>query len=561
MLPDMLAEARPRIEDGTFPEFWKQLNRIAGCTRPIRLSGHINHVDTATGEIRPHFDSATKPDGTILIPCGNRRASVCPSCSWTYAGDAWQIVHAGLAGGRDVPDSVTDHPGLFVTVTAPSFGQVHTRNAAKGQPARTCHRRRGLCPHGNPIGCLRTHRDEDDPMLGQALCLACYDFAGAVLWNATAPRLFKRTVDLAYRRLAAHVGLPILGYTRRDGTRRIGVRDLVRISYVKVAEGQARCLIHYHAVLRLDGVDRDDPDAWPEPPTWATGKLLASCWRWAVDRAREPCPNPAGAGQNDARWGEQHDEKYLVVAGGAELDDHTALAGRLDAGTVGNYLAKYVTKDLGAGSALARPIRSTADLFGVLPYLTPHQAAMVQTAWDLGGRLHVEGLRLRHTATKDLGGGALDRPIQTTADLHAALASLTPRQAAKAQSAWNLGERLHVTGLRLRANAHQYGFRGHWLTKSRRYSTTFGACRQARRDWARTHDGAGNPRTPLDAWNRPLEDDTGDEVIAIGDWTFEGAGYRLPGDAQLAAMAADLARIQREAARDAAREARAAAHA
>ncbi|ADP84830.1 replication initiator [Pseudofrankia inefficax] len=495
--PALTPETAARRADGTLEAFRAQLDRVAGCTRPIRLSGWSGQADTRTGEIRRTFDSATQPDGTILIPCGNRRASVCPSCSYTYAGDAWQIVHSGLTGGRGVPAEVAEHPGLFVTVTAPSFGMVHTRNAGKGRPARTCHRLSGTCPHGQPVGCWRTHDDPADPLLGQALCLACYDLTGAVLWNATAARLWKRTVDLAYRRMAAQVGMPALGYTRRDGTRRVGLRDLIRISYVKVAEGQQRALIHYHAVMRLDGFDRDNPDAWPPPPAWATGKLLAACWRWAVERAREPCPSPTGAGAHDARWGEQHDEQHIAVDGGAELDGDTTMTGRrLSPQAVGNYLAKYTTKSVADGGALDRPIRKTADLFAVLPFLNPHQAAMVKTAWTLGGRRHLEALRLR-------------------------------------------------------ANAHQYGYRGHWLTKSRRYSTTFGACRQERRDWNRTHDSAGNPRTPLDAWNRPLENDTGDEVIALGSWRFEGAGYRLAGDAQLAAMAADLARSRREAARDA----------
>ena len=480
---DVAAEAGPRIADGSLGAFWDQVNRVAGCARPIRLSGHKDQVDTATGEIRRVLDSATLPDGTILIPCGNRRASVCPSCSWTYAGDAWQIVHAGLAGGRGLPTSVAEHPGLFVTLTAPSFGKVHSRNAGDREKARTCHPRRGVCPHGNPIGCLRKHDDHDDPLLGQALCLSCYDYAGAVIWNATAARLYKRTVDLWYRRIAHQIGVPLTGGTRKDGSVRVGIRELVQLSYVKVAENQARCLIHFHGILRLDGYS-PIPGDYPPPPDWATGKLLAAAWRWAVDRAREPCPTPTGAGLVDARWGREHNEKHIGVAGGAELTPDAVV----------NYLPKYVTKDLHESGALSRPIRTTEDLFGVLPFLNAHQAAMVQAAWSLGGRRHLADIRLR-------------------------------------------------------ANAHQYGYRGHWLTKSRRYSTTFGACRQERRDWQRTHDRSGNPRTPLDAWGRPIEADTGDEVIEIGSWRFEGAGYRLPGDAQLAAMAADMARSRREAAR------------
>ncbi|WP_052710895.1 replication initiator [Pseudofrankia sp. DC12] len=501
---DLLEEARPRIADGSLAAFRVQLDRIAGCTRPIRISGRSLHVDLRTGEIRPFFESATQPDGTILIPCGNRRASVCPSCSWTYAGDAWQIVHTGLAGGRGIPEAVIDHPGLFVTVTAPSFGPVHTRNAKHGQDARTCHRLKGFCPHGKPRGCWAVHDAKDDPQLGQALCLDCYDYLGAVIWNAIAARLFKRTVDLCYRRLAHIVGVPLTSGIRKDGSRRVGIRELLRISYVKVAEMQARSLIHFHGILRLDGFS-PIPGDYPPPPDWATGKLLARAWRWAVEQVSEPCPTPAAAGLAAARWGEQHHERHLTVAGGVELDDTTTVIpdGPLSARAVGNYLAKYVTKGVTDSGVLDQPIRTSDDLRLVLPLLTGHQAAMVRTAWYLGG------------------------PVLPL-----------PGQPARA-----------LAELRLRQNAHQFGFRGHWLTKSRVYSLTFGACRTERREWQRTHDAKGNPRTPLDAWGRPLEADTGDEVLTIGEWRFEGAGYRLSGDAQLAAMAADLARSRREAAR------------
>jgi len=59
-------------------------------------------------------------------PCGNRRESVCPPCSQVYKRDARQLVKAGLAGGKGVPESIAAHPCVFATLTAPSFGPVHT---------------------------------------------------------------------------------------------------------------------------------------------------------------------------------------------------------------------------------------------------------------------------------------------------------------------------------------------------------------------------------------------------------------------------------------------------
>ncbi|MBM7784969.1 hypothetical protein JOD67_001649 [Tenggerimyces flavus] len=40
---------------------------------------------------------------------------------------------------------------------------------------------------------------------------------------------------------------------------------------------------------------------------------------------------------------------------------------------------------------------------------------------------------------------------------------------------------------RLRRWAHMPGYGGHFFTKSRRYSTTFGQLRRARIDWRRSH--------------------------------------------------------------------------
>jgi hypothetical protein len=48
---------------------------------------------------------------------------------------------------------------------------------------------------------------------------------------------------------------------------------------------------------------------------------------------------------------------------------------------------------------------------------------------------------------------------------------------------WTLGGRPELEELRLRPWAHMLGFRGHYSTRSRRYSTTLGCLRRARRDW------------------------------------------------------------------------------
>src|SRR5579863_7987527 len=78
----------------------RRLERTGGCRRPIRLVGRSRDGG---------YDSAGEPDGVLLVACGTRRKSRCPSCAATYRGDARQVVLAGVAGGKGVPESVASH--------------------------------------------------------------------------------------------------------------------------------------------------------------------------------------------------------------------------------------------------------------------------------------------------------------------------------------------------------------------------------------------------------------------------------------------------------------------
>jgi hypothetical protein len=82
-----------------------------------------------------------------------------------------------------------------------------------------------------------------------------------------------------------------------------------------------------------------------------------------------------------------------------------------------------------------------------------------------------------------------------------------------------------VSELRLAEWAHMLGFRGHFSTKSRRYSTTLGALRTARM--------AFNQREHENTTGRlPFEDE--DQVLVIAHWRYLGQGL-TPGDALLTA--------------------------
>jgi hypothetical protein len=244
------------------------------------------------------YDSEAEPDGVLLKACGTRRESRCPSCAATYRADAYQLLAAGLKGGKGVPDTVAGHPRLFVTFTAPSFGRVHTRKA-QGRLVLPCHpcRQGARCPHGLRAGCWHRH-DEDDPRLGEPLCPACYDAGAQVLWNALAPELWRRTTIAVQRALARLVGV-------QEGE----LRRLVRVSYAKVAEFQRRGAIHFHAVLRLDAAtDCRCPGCLAPPPEPFTAELLEEAIRQAVAAVTVPCPAlEDGEPERYARWGEQLD--------------------------------------------------------------------------------------------------------------------------------------------------------------------------------------------------------------------------------------------------------------
>ncbi len=94
----------------------------AACTRPIRLRGDIKHIDATTGELLRTVPTIGMPDWSIYKACGNRRATTCPGCAETYRRDAYHLLRAGLIGGKGVTPDVAGHPAVFVTFTAPSFG-------------------------------------------------------------------------------------------------------------------------------------------------------------------------------------------------------------------------------------------------------------------------------------------------------------------------------------------------------------------------------------------------------------------------------------------------------
>src|SRR5215831_9270240 len=409
----------------------RQLASTGTCSHPVRLTGRITVTDRASGQTAevfktwtdvPYLDGQGEPatyrdDHPLHVACGNRRESACPACSAVYKRDARQLVRAGLSGGKGVPESVTEHPCVFATFTAPSFGPVHSRRQRNGtvlpcRPRRDASKR--ACPHGRDISCPARHAP-GDPRLGRPLCPDCYDYEAAVTFNAGVPRLWQRFLTYLPRHLA-----------RVAGVRVTDCRKLVRPRFVKVTEYQARGVVHYHAVIRLDASVKDKDACLHPGPLW-TAELLKKAVPLAAAQAWVLFPAGTTGRMLRLRFGAQTDVR-IVRSGTAEAVSREAVA---------NYIAKYATK--------------VSEVPG-LP-----------------------GSRIRHLAEL----GSLRCPAHH--------------------------KRIIETALRLGFGkwAHMLGNGGHFLSKSRRYSVTFGQLRRARAEHRKRER---HPDGELDPWGRPLDE-------------------------------------------------------
>ena len=377
--PGATADDTQVISWADFRAWERQLASSGACTHPIRLRGRIDAIDLATGEIAPVYDTAVEPGAVLHIPCGNRREAVCPPCSAVYKRDAQQLVRAGLAGGKGIPETITAHPCVFATLTAPSFGPVHSRRM-HGKTVLPCRPRRDAnarrCPHGRDISCPTRHAD-NDPRLGQPMCPDCYDYEAAVLFNAYAGDLWRRFVTYLPRQLA-----------RRLGITQKRLRRLVRVRYVKVAEYQARGVVHFHAVIRLDAPGED----YQPPPPGIDAAILSDAISQAAAAVR--LVKPVGAGPAIAlTFGAPQGTDVRIIRHGQQLP---GTGQDLDAQPVANYIAKYATKTLTAPGLPAQRLRHQVDIEQL--HCSAHYRRMITTAWQLGSRQRTGQERFRQWA-------------------------------------------------------------------------------------------------------------------------------------------------------------------
>jgi hypothetical protein len=477
-----LGEVAARAASPDYPVWERQVRRAGACSHPVRLAGTIARGGSTV------LDTATLPDRVLLKRCGNRRADVCPSCSDEYHDDAWHLLRAGTRGGAKGMGLLAGHPEVFVTLTAPSYGAVHTVQEDKGGLCHPEHEGQ-FCAHGRPRWC-RTRHGENDSRLGQPLCSDCYDYTRHVLFNRWASELWRRFTITFGRHLS-----------RRLGITDIDRRTYLRISFAKVAEYQRRGVIHFHGIIRLDGRKvtvhhyRDDsgrlrrhviehteivdgPDGPTERPV-----LCPPVWPVTADDLAAAARTAAAHVTYDA-W--EAPDRTVTLRFGRQTHVraiNSGIDGEITSEAVAAYIAKYQTKSTGHLGLPARPIHSAgARYLG----LSEHLCRIIATCERL--------------ARAGIGLERLER--------------------------WT----------------HMLAFPGHAFTKSRRFSTTFGALRRARADYQRR--AAGEHRDPDDQGD---EDDT-----LVINLRYVGRGYTTNGDAYLATSIAAWTREGRALAREAA---------
>ncbi|MFF3845641.1 replication initiator [Streptomyces sp. NPDC002328] len=124
-------------------------------------------------------------------------------------------------------------------------------------------------------------------------------------------------------------------------------------------------------------------------------------------------------------------------------------------------------------------------------------------------------------------GAGVDHPLTTWADIEAA--PVSPHVRALMRACWRLGGLPGYEPLRLRVWTHTLGYRGHILTKSRAYSTTYAALRAERAH----HMGHTESR----------------DTITERNWRYVGSGH-TPGAALIAAGVAEDIATNREITRE-----------
>lgn len=292
------------------------------------------------------------------------------------------------------------------------------------------------------------------------------------------PDCYDYTGHVLFNALAPELWRRFTIYLPRQLARLAGItqrqlRREVRVRFVKVAEYQHRGIIHYHTVIRLDAPG----DSHQPPPPRYTAQLLDQAIRAtvaAVGYDTAPVTGDDPLLRRVLRFGTQTDVRAISQTGSLP-----ATGRALSARAVANYIAKHATKTASDLGLPDQPVGSAVQIDALA--CSQHYKRLIATAWALG----------KDPAAAQLG---LNR--------------------------WT----------------HTLGYRGHFLTKSRRYSVTFTALRRARINYRRAQR---HPGGELDPWGRRLDDRV---VLTVSTWEDAGTGHASTAERALALAAAARAR-------------------
>ncbi|MER7923874.1 replication initiator [Streptomyces sp. NPDC096057] len=289
-------------------------------------------------------------------------------------------------------------------------------------------------------------------------CGTHHDQEDAVLGTPLDPDTYDYEAAVLWNAHAGALWRRFSIYLRREVAKRAGLTQRTLRHHARISFAKVAEYQKRGAVHFHAVIRLDGPEGGDTPaPAWATAELLTDAIHAAATAARIDGPEIDGRAHRFA-FGRQLDVRPIRSA---DFDGGQELTER----AVAAYIAKYATK--GAEAAT----------------------------------------------------GTLDRPIRFLAEL--AQARITDHARGLIRMAWALGARPELADLRLRAWAHMLGFRGHFSTKSRRYSTTLGALRTARADWRRAQ---AVPPVPQD----------GETTLVLAHWMFAGTGLSA-GETWLAA--------------------------
>ncbi|MGR4848656.1 replication initiator [Streptomyces sp. LARHCF252] len=288
------------------------------------------------------------------------------------------------------------------------------------------------------------------PSSGRACrCGTRHDEADSALGTPLDPDTYDYEAAVLWNAHAGALWRRFSIYLRREVAKRAGLTQRAFADHARISFAKVAEYQKRGAVHFHAVIRLDGPEGGDtSPPAWATAELLADAIRAATTAARVTGPEVDGR-SHTFTFGRQLDVRTIRSA---DFDDGQELTER----AVAAYIAKYATK--GA-----------------------------------------------ETAT-----GTLDRPLRFLAEL--AQARITDHARRMIRTAWTLGARPELADLRLRAWAHMLGFRGHFSTKSRRYSTTLGALRDARAEWRRAQSVS----------TTYLKE--GETTLVLAHWVFAGTG-------------------------------------